>query len=215
MSKQYIIIVFISLFIYSCNSKPESTAVEQEIDYRTLKYDLDYMYDRDQEIRQILVDSIGFDSPETGKYITKMMEIDSLNQIRVREILEKYNWLPVSKVGEKASSALFAVVQHSNLEMMEKYYPQLKKLADEGEASPIAAAMMEDRILMNKGQKQKYGTQASSELREDGSAAIWPIENPDIVDSLRSAIGFDQTVLENAKRLEAEYNPEEKLPAKE
>lgn len=213
MTKYLIFILLTTISLYACNSKPEKKAEENVIDYRALKFELDNMYDRDQEIRRILVDSIGFDSPEAGQYIAKMMEIDSLNQIRVREILENYNWLPLSKIGEKASSALFAVVQHSNLEMMEKYYPQLRALAVEGEASLIAAAMMEDRILMYKGKKQIYGTQATSELREDGSTAIWPIENPEEVNSLRASVGFEQTVEENAKRLEAEYNPDEQLPA--
>ena len=43
---------------------------------------------------------------------------------------------------------------------------------------------------------------------------IWPIENPARVNELRKKIGFTTSVEENAKRLDAEYNPDEKLPAK-
>lgn len=202
-----------TISIFSCTGNVEKKSQKEVTDYRALKLELDNMYDRDQEIRRLLIDSIGFDSPEAGKYIAKMLEIDSINQVRIIEILDQYNWLPLSKVGEKANSAIFVVVQHSNLELMEKYFPQLKALAEEGEASAIDAAMMEDRILMHQGRKQKFGTQASSMLRADGSSAIWPIENPDSVNFLRASVGFDQTVEENAKRLEAEYNPEEELPS--
>ena len=72
--------------------------------------------------------------------------------------------------------------------------------------------MMEDRTLMSKGKKQKYGTQANSSLRKSGQFAIWPIEEPNKVDSLRKDAGFSQTILEYAQKLNAEYDPNEKLP---
>ena len=66
--------------------------------------------------------------------------------------------------------------------------------------------------MMN-GKKQIYGTQANNNLRPDKKFAIWPIENPQGVNELRKKVGFDTTVEENAARLNAEYKPDEKLPA--
>jgi hypothetical protein len=74
--------------------------------------------------------------------------------------------------------------------------------------------MMEDRLLMWKGLKQIYGTQATTSLRANKELVIWPIEDPDKVDSLRFNVGFEQSVLDNAKRLGAIYDPNEKLPKK-
>jgi hypothetical protein len=71
---------------------------------------------------------------------------------------------------------------------------------------------MEDRILMSKGKRQIYGTQANNNLRPDKKMAIWPIEDPSQVNALRKKIGFTTTVEENAARLKAEYDPNEKLP---
>jgi hypothetical protein len=50
---------------------------------------------------------------------------------------------------------------------------------------------MEDRMLMNAGKPQKYGTQAYS-LVEDGKTVIyiWPVEDPDRLDTLRKSVGL-------------------------
>ena len=50
---------------------------------------------------------------------------------------------------------------------------------------------MEDRMLMNSGKPQKYGTQAYS-LVEDGKTVIyiWPVEDPDKLDALRKSVGL-------------------------
>jgi hypothetical protein len=39
---------------------------------------------------------------------------------------------------------------------------------------------------------------------------IWPVENPDKVDNLRFNAGFKEGVIENARRLGAVYDPNEK-----
>ena len=50
---------------------------------------------------------------------------------------------------------------------------------------------MEDRMLMNSGKPQKYGTQAYS-LVEDGKTVIyiWPVEDSDKLDALRKSVGL-------------------------
>ncbi len=186
-----------------------------KINYDSLRRELEGMFDADQEIRRILVDSIGIDSPESWKYIKQMTTIDGINKAKIESILNKYGWIERSKIGEKASEAIFYTVQHTDLAFLEKYFPQFKERAQKGEANPMLCAKMEDRLLMWKNKKQIYGTQATNELRPDKKNAIWPIENPSVVNELRKKMGFKTTVEENAKQLNAEYNPNEKLPAKE
>ena len=131
------------------------------------------------------------------------------------KIVEKHGWLPYSKVGKKAADALFYVVQHSNIEGMKKYLPVIKKEAAKGEASKKGAAMMEDRILMNSGKKQVYGTQAMS-FNKKGQAKprlfIWPIEDVKNVNKRRKEIGFKSTIEEQAKNMGADFDPNEPLP---
>ena len=50
---------------------------------------------------------------------------------------------------------------------------------------------MEDRMLMNAGKPQKYGTQAYS-ITAGGKAVIyiWPVEDPDKLNQLRQSVGL-------------------------
>jgi hypothetical protein len=183
-------------------------------DYDSIPYDslravLEGIYDTDQGIREKTGSAQG---DELGRLVGRLLLIDSANQVQVRLILDKYGWLPQSKVGEKAADALFYVVQHASMDMIKSYFPFLKQRALEKEAKLTNTALMEDRLLMYEGKKQIYGTQATSRLRTDGKAAIWPIQDPKQVNRLRKEAGFDLTVEENAKRLGAIYSPDEKLP---
>src|SRR6478736_383429 len=190
------LLLTISLIILSqCNSK---TSQRAEIPYDSIRVVLEKVFDSDQHIRRIIQDSIGYDSPETPAYFSKMISIDKDNQDILMPVLLKYGWLPKSKIGEKASDAIFCVIQHGEHEVMNEYFPQLDSLAQIGEASKTNAAMMEDRLLVWKGLKQKYGTQATRSLRADKVMVIWPIEDTAGVDRLRKEAGFELTVLENA-----------------
>lgn len=187
---------------------------QEHINYDSLKTVLEKMLSEDQNIRRVLIDSVGLDSPEAPKYFQKMANIDFRNRHQIEIILDKYGWLEKSKVGDKASEAIFYIVQHTDLSTIKKYFPQFKKLAERDEASTRLCAMMEDRMLMWEGKKQIYGSQASNELRPDKSYAIWPIENPSEVNVRRQKAGFQNSIEESAAALKASFDPNEKLPSK-
>lgn len=133
------------------------------------------------------------------------MDIDKNNQKNKKVILDKYGWIEQSKIGTKAADAFFYIIQHSEMELMDKWYPDFKRLADNGEANARQCAMMEDRLLMRKGKRQIYGTQAS-DFRTYKKMAIWPIENPENVNERRRKIGFKTTVEEYAKEIDAIFD---------
>ena len=195
--------------LVSCSqTKPQT-----KINYDSLRIVLEDMVDKDQKIRRILVDSIGINSPHAGPYLKQMREIDSDNQEKIKVILDKYGWIEQGKIGAKAAEAFFFTIQHSDTTLMAKWFPEFKRLADIGEADKVSCAMMEDRLLMRRGKRQIYGTQAKV-FREDKKLAIWPIDDPKNVNDRRKKVGFDLTVEENADRLKAIYNEEEQLPVK-
>ena len=109
---------------------------------------------------------------------------------------------------------MFYVIQHSDTELLEKYFFQYDSLSKKGEANIRHAAMMEDRLLMWKGLKQKYGTQAMSMPETGNKMIIWPIEHPDKIDSLRRTIGINQKIEDWAREIGAIYDPKMELPNK-
>jgi hypothetical protein len=184
--------LFLAGFFTITLCKSQDKILFLKINYDSIRIVLEKVYDRDQNIRRMLQDSIGHNS--NGFLISRMITIDSENQNIVIPLLDKYGLRPKSKIGNKANDAVFFVIQHSNLELMEKYFPIFDSLARKGETNRIHVAMMEDRLLMWKGLKQKYGTQANSFKKTGDKMMIWPIEQPDKVDSLRKAVGFNNTI---------------------
>jgi len=98
--------------------------------------------------------------PEKKEYYWEIK--DSLNAANLKQIvaiLDAYGWPKISLVGEEASSAVFLVIQHSDLSIQEKYLPHMEIAVSENEAKKSSLAYLIDRINIAKGGKQIYGTQ--------------------------------------------------------
>ncbi len=204
----YVLLVWKVNYVQAKNTTDTYSCLQQQAPpYDSLRQVLEEIFDTDQGIRSKLGAAKG---DELNKLVGQMLQIDSVNQIQIKAILQQHGWLSRSKVGEKAADAIFFVVQHSNIPLMKQYLPSLQKLARQKEASPIHAAMMEDRLLMWEGKKQIYGTQGYSTTTR--KPFIWPIQNPAKVNELRKKVGFEQTVEEYAKQMNAFYDPNEQLP---
>lgn len=119
-----------------------------------------------------------------------------------------------NKVGEKASDGMFYVLQHTvDLDVFRRYLPSIKDLAKKGDTKSWYAALIEDRLLVHERKKQIYGSQVVTRPQKyQGKYFVWPIQNPNKVNELRKEVGLELTVEENAKRLDAIYNPNEELP---
>ena len=126
---------------------------------------------------------------EAIEYSLKLDETDSTNLASVSRILDTYGW-PYG-LSDAANKAIFLVIDHSDLKTMNKYIGLFRDAVEKGYLSMNDFVTMEDRMLMNSGKPQKYGTQAYS-LVEDGKIVIciWPVEDPDKLDALRKSVGL-------------------------
>ncbi|RAJ96001.1 hypothetical protein LX87_03751 [Larkinella arboricola] len=187
----------------------------------SLKRELDSMYVLDQRYRayfmeypknQKLADSLmaAFEIKEnlSGKLWKLQNHVDSLNLIRVKEIIKTHGYPGSSLVGKPTNAAAWHIIQHSP--EIAVYFPIIEKAGQAGELPMSLVAMMHDRLLTEQHKPQRYGTQATCyPLKADPTKQecfIWPIENPSAVNERRKKAGFMQTVEENAKRLGLEYN---------
>ena len=119
----------------------------------------------------------------------KLRETDSLNQIRVKKILDERGWLGPDIVSPRGNTTLFLVVQHSDLEMQLKYLPMMRTAVKQGAAKGSDLALLEDRVALAQGKKQIYGSQIYED-NETGEHYVAPIENPDKVNELRAKVGL-------------------------
>ncbi len=138
---------------------------------------------------------------------------DSINLIKTEKIIKKYGYPGQELVGTELNTAVWYVIQHSKLPVIEKYFPLIKKANENGDLSKRHIAMMEDRMLMYQGKEQIYGTQGAGRLfvnpetqKEEWTNFIWPIKNPEKVNELRNSMDIKMSIEEYAKSMGIDYS---------
>ncbi|GLP98039.1 DUF6624 domain-containing protein [Paraferrimonas sedimenticola] len=161
-----------------------------------LKRELEQMVRVDQEIRS-KIGELGWHNPPKD-LLERMNRIDSENTRKLKQIIDRHAWPTRQLVGSSGVSAAFLVIQHSpDYEFKAKMLPTLKQsyLRGEGiEGQDIA--LLTDRILIHRGEKQLYGTQLNI---LDGIIEVKPLLEPENVDKRRAELGMP--ALEEYKKL--------------
>ncbi|MFA6246875.1 MAG: DUF6624 domain-containing protein [Mucilaginibacter sp.] len=122
---------------------------------------------------------------------------DSLNLVKVVNIIDRYGWLGPQDVGMNGSQALFLVIQHASLATQQKYLPLIRTAEKNGKTLSSNLAILEDRINMREKKKQIYGSQVFKN-KLTGEMCFYPIADPDHVDDKRKAMGL-QPIADYAK----------------
>lgn len=105
--------------------------------------------------------------PEDNKHLTQKEwesfkdSIYRTHQKRLEEILNNHGYPGYDLIGKKGAFNFWMITQHSdfNPEFQEKVLDKLKIEVDKENASATNYAYLMDRVLINKGEKQVYGTQ--------------------------------------------------------
>lgn len=185
----------------------------------TLKKQLDSVMVLDQKYREALslmmTDTSKTDSlakalnfPRknlNGVLLKRQLIIDSANVVFIEDIFKRYGYPGKSLVGTPTNETAWNIIQHSR--KIPQYLPMMKEAGQKSELPFRLVAMMEDRYLMGQNKEQIYGTQGTRRTLTSGKTEfiIWPIQKPEQVNQRRKQAGFDQTVEENAKRLDISY----------
>ena len=111
--------------------------------------------------------------------------IDTANMKRLAGIIEVDGWPSLHFAGA-ASRTAFLVLQHADHASQKKYLPLMRDAVRRSDALAVDLALLEDRVRMDDGQKQIYGSQLSGDpLR------FYPIEDEAHVDERRRSIGLE------------------------
>jgi hypothetical protein len=110
-------------------------------------------------------------------------------------IVAKHGWPGKSLVGKDGARAAWLVVQHSHdLAFQKRCLEMLEIAVAQGEAQAVEHAYLYDRVAVNEGRPQRWGTQF------DSANKPYPIEDAAHVDERRKAIGLS-TLAEYARFL--------------
>jgi hypothetical protein len=148
---------------------------------------LDTIFKTDQDLIQ-QNKGRNLNSTELQVLNKKWREIDSVNMIKVADIINRYGWPGEDIIGWSGNSALWVVIQHSTLENQEKYLPLMRAAVKNGKARPAQLALLEDRILVGNGKEQIYGTQTITDSL--GIYKIGPIKDEMNVNKRRFSVGL-------------------------
>ncbi|THV58510.1 DUF6624 domain-containing protein [Chryseobacterium candidae] len=131
----------------------------------------------------------GPESKEMNDLWKITIQKDSINLLKVKKILDEKGWVGKDKVGAQANSALFLVIQHSDLETQKKYLPMMKEAVTKGNASSGSLALLIDRIEIREGRKQIYGSQIGTNPHNK-ALYVLPLIDPDNVDKRRKEVAL-------------------------
>ena len=148
----------------------------------------------------------GWQSPQMDSLWKIQNYHDSVNTVRISQIIDESGYPGKSKVGSGHQGTAFLVIQHADQETQEKYLPIIKEAANNGEVRWSSVALLIDRVRQKQGKTQIYGSQVSRD-KETNEYFFGEIEQPYKVDSLRAAVGLGK-LDDYAKNWDFGYDPD-------
>lgn len=158
-----------------------------------LKKKIYAIYSLDQEVREDLrkfkngeLDSSTFNLDQIKRRIS---ETDSLHFYKLESIIDEYGYPGYALVGKDFSDAFWNIVQHQdeNIEFQERVLELMKKEVDKNNATKSYYAYLIDRVKVNQGDKQIYGSQM--QLNSDSTSyEPKPVVDPNNLNERRKSV---------------------------
>ena len=182
------LVLIISIFLYINRDKFAYVGSVDiiEVDCSKKHQILSEVYESDQRIRK---------SNELIKYAKE----DHRNQELVISIIEKCGIPTLKDVTQNQMNAIWLGLQHTNKKYRKKYFPEVEKAVENGDLSKQQYALMKDRILMDEGKPQIYGSQIKN-------GKLYKLDNPETVNERRREMGME-TIEDYLKHFNIEFKP--------
>jgi len=166
-----------------------------------LRTELLSMRERDISTRKKLADSgeLGHD-----KYHLEMKKVHRDNTFQIKRIIQNIGWPVESIVGEDGAEAAWLIVQHAILEpeFQKRCVSFLQEAVEKGEANNWHLAYLQDRVLIQEGKPQIFGTQ---HVANNGRIEPLPIEDIEMANSKREKLGL-WSLEEHTAHLQKDYD---------
>lgn len=117
--------------------------------------------------------------------------VTARNADRLTEIMDEYGWPAEDRFGAEAAHAAWLVAQHADrqLDVQRRALKLLDEAVTAGRAGARELAFLRDRVLVNEGREQLYGTQIAG--IDDGAPVPWPCQDPEGMDERRAEVGIE------------------------
>ncbi|GAA3392968.1 DUF6624 domain-containing protein [Cryptosporangium minutisporangium] len=131
----------------------------------------------------------GLDTESFGRQL-EWRRVTAAHGDRLAEIMARHGWPTAGLVGEEAARCAWKIAMHADrqLDVQRRALALLEEAVAAGEGSPRDLAMLRDRVRVNEGRPQIYGTQIAGVV--DGAPVPWPVADPERMDELRAEVGL-------------------------
>ena len=166
---------------------------ESQIRFPEVTEELNAMVKVDQDMRYK-----GIDDPDSWD-----VNVDKNNTEQMKQIIAEIGWPTISKVGKEGSKNAWLLVQHADYNV--EFQTQCLSLMKEqpiNEVDPRNIAYLTDRICVNGGKPQIYGTQFTQ--TPDGTFVPREIDDHEHVDERRKEMSMD-TLADNIELMYTKY----------
>ena len=151
----------------------EPTVTIQDVDCSDLKNILTELWKKDQKNRENGIPDF---------------DVDFKNLEVAVSIIEQCGMPTTQNVDRAHIEHLWLVFQHASNTYRKAYFHHFQDATKRGDLRASSLALMEDRILMDEGKPQIYGSQVAFD--ENGVNRLHPIESPEYVDQRRARVGL-------------------------
>lgn len=143
-----------------------------------------------------------------GDYHALMEALHISNGTRLEALIDRLGWPDLDTDGQEVLDAAWLIAMHAiSLPVLQKKI--LKVLKAGANCSKQQLAMLEDRVLVFSGKKQKFGTQF--DWSRTGQLLPYPIEDEEFVEERRLSVNLPPLSL-NLERLRERAKNEGEVP---
>lgn len=153
------------------------------------------MYTKDQACREQLKkfhnNELDTNEIKLSDIVSKIRETDSLNYFELKAIVDEFGFPGFDLVGENYSNSFWNIIQHqdNNQTFQQEVLKKMKVECDKDNASKLYYAYLVDRVNVNAGELQIYGTQMQLNTNSS-SYEPKPVIEPEKLDERRKAVGL-------------------------
>lgn len=125
-----------------------------------------------------------------GGYNSEMEAVHNDNAALLMRVFDDIGWPGRREFGDDGASAAFLILQHAigHPALQRRGLALLLDAISEGQANPLDAAYLADRIATFEGAEQTFGTQFDWD--SDGQLSPAPVRDPQTLDERRESVGL-------------------------
>jgi hypothetical protein len=173
---------------------------KESVENKELQLELIKLFVADQAIRgnmlTYIISKYNLDSTTLkAKYDRTLVDevnIDELNTNRLKELINEFGFPTRKLVGEEAMRGVFLIIQHADWdkEWQKSQLANIKLAAEKGDIDKKDYAYLFDRVRVNNGEPQRFGTQFERVDRKNKIAELRDTEDLEFLDQRRRAMGM-------------------------